>query len=137
MDRKGGSIIKKKVKKLSPLQLAKQVANLAKNKKAEDILILDVKKICSFCDYFVIISAVADVHVKALLDYIVPTLKREYNLYPHHIEGEENNQWVIIDYVSVVVNIMLPETRQFYALERIWSKGKKVSYERKSKKSSK
>lgn len=82
-------------------------------------------------------SATAEVHVKALVDYIVPTLKKEYNLYPHHIEGTEYNHWVIIDFMSVVVNIMLPETREFYALERIWGKGKKVAYERKSKKSAK
>ncbi len=122
---------------MSPLQLARHIANLAKNKKAEDIVILDVKKICSFCDYFVIMSAAVEIHVKTLVEYIISTLKKEYILYPHHVEGTDYNHWVIIDYVSVVVNIMLPETREFYALERIWSKGKKVAYERKSKKSAK
>ncbi|MCS7185180.1 MAG: ribosome silencing factor [bacterium] len=123
------------MKKVSARTLAKKVAILASNKKAENIIILDVKKICSFCDYFVIMSGVADIHIKSLTEYIVLTLKKLYGILPHHLEGEDVNRWVVIDYVSVVIHIMLPEVREFYSLEKIWSKGKKVVYERKGKKS--
>lgn len=124
-----------KKKKPSPLTLAKLIIELAKNKKAEDVLILDLRKVCNFCDYFVIMTGLAEIHIKSLTEYIVTEVKKQYGVIPHHTEGEEYNRWVVIDYISVVVHIMLRELREFYALEKIWSKGKKVSYERKSKKS--
>lgn len=80
-------------------------------------------------------SAMAEIHVKSLTEYILSTLKKQYCLLPHHVEGENYNHWVIIDYLSVVVHIMLPEIREFYALEKVWVKGKKVKYEKQTKKS--
>ena len=127
--------IKKKI--FSPLTLAKLVANLAKDKKAEDIVILDLRKVCNFCDFFVIMSGSAEIHIKTLTEYIVTEIKKQYGIVPHHTEGEEYGRWVVIDYITVIVHIMLNELREFYALEKIWAKGKKVSYERKSKKSTK
>ncbi len=125
---------KKKISKLSSLSLAKIIAKLSSDKKAENIVVLDVKKISTFCDFFVIMTGSVDIHIESLKEYIITTLKRDYNVYPHHVEGEEYNRWVVIDYTSVVVHIMNPELREFYALERIWSKGKKVSYDKKGKK---
>jgi len=121
-------------RKLSSLRFAKLVANLAKDKKAENIVVLDVRKISSFCDFFVIMTGSVDVHIKALLDYITTTVKKNYSILPHHIEGEEFCRWVVVDYIDVIVHIMNPQLREFYALERIWARGKKVSYERKGKK---
>ncbi len=121
-------------RKISSLKFAKLVANLAKDKKAENIVVLDVRKISSFCDFFVIMTGSVDVHIKALLDYITTTVKKNSNILPHHIEGEEFYRWVVIDYIDVIVHIMNPQLREFYALEKIWAKGRKVSYERKSKK---
>lgn len=95
---------------------------------------MDVRKVSNFCDFFVIMTGTVDVHIEALKEHIVASLKKEHKVYPHHIEGEEFNRWVVIDYISVVVHIMCPELREFYALEKIWSKGKKIPYERKSKK---
>lgn len=80
-------------------------------------------------------SATVDIHAKSLTEHILLTLKKQYGLLPHHVEGEDYNRWVIIDYLSVVVHIMLPEIREFYALEKIWVKGKKVKYEKQTKKS--
>lgn len=117
--------------------MAKYIATLATDKKAEDVIILNLKKLSSFCDYLVIMSAQAQTHVEALLEYITKEVKDNFKILPHHVEGAEYKHWVVIDYISVVVNIMLPDVRAFYALEKIWSKAKKVSYERKSKKSSK
>jgi len=126
-----------KRKKLSPLKLAKLIANLSKVKKAEDVILIDVRKISSFCDFFVIMTGNVDVHIKAILEYITSTIKKNYNILPHHIEGEEFCRWVVIDYIDVVVHIMNPQLREFYALEKIWAKGKKVSYERKIKRDTK
>jgi ribosome-associated protein len=126
----------KNTKKISsPRTLAKLVAELAKNKKAENVVILDLRKVCNFCDYFVIMTGSAEIHVKSLTEYIVTEIEKQYDVVPHHTEGGEYNPWVVIDYINVVVHIMLSEVREFYALEKIWAKGKKVSYERKSKKS--
>ncbi|MCX7956563.1 MAG: ribosome silencing factor [Endomicrobia bacterium] len=124
----------KKLKKLSSLNLSKHIARLASKKKAEDILILDVKKFSNFCDYFVIMSALVDVHIKSLVEHIVDKVKKDFGRNPHHIEGENSKRWVIIDYIDVVVHIMTKDARDFYSLERVWYKGKPVKYEEKIKK---
>lgn len=80
-------------------------------------------------------TGLADVHVKSLTEHIILSVKKEFGITPHHTEGENFNRWVVIDYIDVVVHIMQQEVRDFYALEKIWARGKKVSYERKNKKS--
>jgi len=124
----------KKKKGISSIRLAKLVAELARNKKAEDVVILDLRKVCNFCDFFVIMTGTADIHIKSLTEYIITEVKKKYDILPHHTEGEEYNRWVVIDYIDVIVHIMLEELREFYALEKIWSKGKKIKTEKKEKK---
>lgn len=80
-------------------------------------------------------TGLADTHIKSLTENIALSVKKEFGRIPHHIEGENFNRWVIIDYIDVVVHIMNKDAREFYALEKIWSKGKIVDYERKIKKS--
>lgn len=79
-------------------------------------------------------TGLADVHIKSLTEQIILSVKKEFGILPHHTEGETSNRWVIVDYIDVVVHIMQEDIRNFYSLERIWSKGKKIAYERKDKK---
>ena len=100
-------------------QLAAKVAELTLAKKASEVVILDLRKLTSVTDYFVICSGQSDTQVKAISDHIEQELERE-NLRFWHKEGYSNLQWVLLDYVDVVVHIFLPHIREFYGLERLW-----------------
>lgn len=103
----------------SSYKLARKAANSALNKKAKDIIILDVRKLTSITDYFVICTGSVDIHVKAIVDEIKQKLKRDIK--PWHIEGYQNLRWVLMDYVDFVVHVFQEETRNYYRLERLWA----------------
>lgn len=100
-------------------QIAQRVAQLAWEKKGNDIVILDVKKLTDITDYFVIISGESDLHVKALCDYLEEKLEQE-QVKVWHREGYSNLNWVLLDYVDVVVHIFRDQTRKYYELEKLW-----------------
>ncbi|MCI0693772.1 arginine--tRNA ligase [candidate division KSB1 bacterium] len=100
-------------------KLARRSAKLALEKKAADIKIFDVSRLTSIADFFVICTGGVDSHVRAISEHIVDALKKE-DVRPWHIEGRERNQWVLIDFVDVVVHVFQPETRDYYGLERLW-----------------
>jgi ribosome-associated protein len=100
-------------------QLARKAADLALDKRAYEVKILDLRKLSTVCDYFVICSADADVQVKAISDHVRDELSRAGEKCWHR-EGYESLHWVLLDYVDVVVHIFLRETREFYALETLW-----------------
>ena len=106
-----------------PNTIAKKIAHLSLLKKAEDIIIMDVRKLTSITDFFIICSADSDKQVKAIADFIVEELEKvKVNLW--HIEGYQHLQWVLLDYVDVVVHIFQKETRDYYSLERLWGDAK-------------
>lgn len=107
------------MKKLSPLELARIAGRLALSKKGFDVRVLNLKGLSSVCDYFVIVSGGADMHVKAIAESIDEGLS-EVGESPYHIEGMEDGNWVLLDYVDVVVHVFRERTRQFYALEKLW-----------------
>jgi arginyl-tRNA synthetase len=100
-------------------KLARRTAELALEKKAADIKIFDVSRLTSIADFFVICTGSVDTHVRAISEHIVDELKKE-DVRPWHVEGRERYQWVLIDFVDVVVHVFQPETRDFYGLERLW-----------------
>ncbi len=100
-------------------KLAHRTAELALEKKAADIKIFDVSRLTSIADFFVICTGSVDSHVRAISEHIVDELKKE-GARPWHIEGRERCQWVLIDFVDVVVHVFQPETRDYYGLERLW-----------------
>jgi ribosome-associated protein len=122
---------------VKPVTLAKKIAKVCDAKKGENIVILNVSKISNFCDYFVIVTGVVENHISSLVDETVVEIKKVFKIVPFRIEGKEFKRWVILDYGRVIVHIMNPELREFYALEKIWAKGKMVSYETKTKKRAK
>ena len=107
------------MKQHSPLALARLAGKLALSKKGFDVRILKLKHISSVCDYFVIASGEADVHVRAIARSIHDGLAEE-GFKPFHREGMNEGNWVLLDYIDVVIHIMLEPTRQFYALEKLW-----------------
>ncbi len=108
---------------MRPKTLAKRAAKLALEKKAEDIVIADLRKLTTITDFFVICSAESSVQLKAIVDHIVEELEKK-GIKAWHIEGYTNLTWVLIDYVDVVVHIFLKPAREFYGLERFWGDAK-------------
>ena len=107
------------MRKPSPLDLARIAGRLALSKKGFDVRVLNLKGLSSVCDYFVIVSGEADIHVKAIAESISEGLV-EKGEQPYHVEGMEEGNWVLLDYIDVVVHVFRERTRQFYALERLW-----------------
>ncbi|MBN2429930.1 MAG: ribosome silencing factor [Acidobacteria bacterium] len=101
----------------------KTVFDILDNKKAMDIRILDVSKVCSFTDYFVICSGANEKHIQTLAEELEEKLKKQAGLRPSHVEGAGNAEWVLMDYFDLVVHIMSLEAREFYELDRLWADG--------------
>jgi ribosome-associated protein len=104
---------------LTPADLAERIAQVALEKKARDILILDLHELTSATDRFVVMTADSDTQVKAVADHIVEKLKAD-GMRAWHVEGLEGRRWVLLDYVDVVVHVFYSETRNFYSLETLW-----------------
>jgi ribosome-associated protein len=104
---------------LNSKDLALKLADLALSKKAENIKILDLRKLTTITDFFVICTGSSDTHVKAVADAVTNGSK-DLGEKPWHKEGFTLKSWVLLDYVEVVVHIFLNETRQFYSLEKLW-----------------
>ena len=107
------------MKKNLPLELVRMAGRLALEKKGFDVRILKLKEISSVCDYFLIVSGEADIHVKAIAQSIIEGLK-EAGERPMHVEGMVEGNWVLLDYIDVIVHVFKEPTRQFYSLERLW-----------------
>ena len=107
------------MKKITPLALARKAGKLALSKKGFDVKIMKVKAISSVCDFLVIASGEADMHVKAIARAVDDGL-REAGVKPYHLEGINEGNWVLLDYIDVVVHVFLEPTRKFYALEKLW-----------------
>ncbi|MBI1804003.1 MAG: ribosome silencing factor [Ignavibacteriae bacterium] len=108
---------------MTPKTLAKKIAHLALTKKAHKITILDLRKLTDMTDFFVICSADSDIQVKAIADTITDGTEM-IGVSAWHREGISQRQWVLLDYVDVVVHIFHREARRFYGLEKLWGDAK-------------
>lgn len=106
-------------------ELAHRIVDLASDKKAADIVMLRTAELTTMADYFVIASGRSDRQVHALSQAIVDELRVE-GIKPLGIEGKGGARWVLIDYGSVIVHVFAPEEREYYGLERLWSKAAQV-----------
>ena len=106
-------------KGIPPEKLAETIGETALTKKAEDVVILDIRGITSIADFFVIASGASDTHIKSITEEIVRTLKGE-GIHVWHIEGTAGARWILLDYVDIVVHIFHHEARMFYQLEKLW-----------------
>ena len=101
-------------------QLAAAVATYADDKKAASIVELDLRGVIDYTDFFVICSGSSDRQVKAIHDGIHAGCKADLGILPARVEGLTCAQWVLMDYLDVVVHVFMPDVREFYALERLW-----------------
>ena len=121
--------VQKKHLQKTSLQIARLAAQAALDKKAEDVIILDVHTISSFTDYFVIMSGRSTRHVQGLADAVDAEL-RSKRIKDASTEGLKEGLWVLLDYNDVVVHIFYSETRAFYDLEGLWHDAKSIDVER-------
>lgn len=99
--------------------LAYFIANTAVSKKGSNITILDLRKISTMVDYFIVITANSEVHARAIADDITKRL-RKLGIRRWHVEGHTHGHWILLDYVDVVVHIFLEEERVYYNIESLW-----------------
>ena len=105
-------------------KLFKTIIHAIQEKKGERIVSLDLKKIPeAVTDFFIICEANNPIQLKAIGDFVEEDVKRKCGENPYKHEGRQGEQWILIDYVNVVVHIMLAETRKFYKLEEMWNDG--------------
>ena len=101
-------------------ETVKAIAGYAGDVKAVEIVALDVRGVLDYADFFVICSGGTDRQTKAIHDRIHEGLKREHGLLPRRVEGTQQANWILMDYLDVVVHVFTPDTREFYGLERLW-----------------
>lgn len=106
------------MKKVQPKALAKRIIKAVWGKKAEDIILLNLKKISGVTDYFVICTAGSDVHARVLSDAVSDKFKGKDLIL--HVEGYENGRWILIDCFDVVLHIFMADAREYYSLEKFW-----------------
>jgi ribosome-associated protein len=112
-------------------QLATLCRDLAENKKAEDIVILDVHKLSSITDYFVIASGTSEPHLRAIVNEITDRLRDEHNVRARAVDGELHAAWQVLDFFDVIVHVMRADVRTKFDLEALWGDAPKVKPARK------
>jgi ribosome-associated protein len=101
-------------------QLVGAIAGYAADKKAIDVVELDLRGVLGYTDYFLVCSGNTGRQAKAIHDGILEGLKREHDTLPRRVEGSAQAGWILMDYLDVIVHIFTPETRDFYRLEQLW-----------------
>ena len=110
---------------LEPNEIARKAVEIAADRKAEDIVMLDISKVSTIADYFVICNGTGDRQVRAIAKEIDEKLG-ELGINPINVEGMTDARWVLMDYGAVLVHIFDPATREFYRLEQLWSEAQPV-----------
>ena len=111
-------------------KILKNIIKAIQEKKGENIISIDLRKIPeAVADFFIICEGASTTQVKAIADSVEEEVKKNCDELPYKHEGRQTMQWVLIDYVNVVVHVMLPENRRFYKLEDMWSDAPQEKHE--------
>ncbi len=110
-------------RKLEGMEKARRITDIASDKLATDIVLLDSRGVCSFADYFVMTSGDSVRQLKGLAEEIVHQLKQE-GTHPLHREGTAESGWILLDYGDVIVHLFSQDQRKYYSLEELWNDGK-------------
>jgi len=105
---------------MEPDALLAEIARYASDKKAIDVVELDLRSVLGYTDYFLICSGNTGRQARAIHDGILEGLKHEHDTLPRRVEGSPDAGWILMDYLDVVVHIFTPDTRAFYRLEQLW-----------------
>jgi ribosome-associated protein len=105
---------------LSPIEQARRIAALVQDKLARDVVILDMRPVCTYTDYFVVCTGNNERQTKAIWDEVHARLKKDNEVLPRAAEGATEATWIIADYLDVVLHVFTPEAREYYKLEDLW-----------------
>jgi ribosome-associated protein len=105
---------------MTPEDLARAIVEYAEDRKALDIVQLDLREMIGYTDYFVICSGRSERQTKAIHDGIHEGLKSTHGRLPRRVEGLPGARWILMDYLDVVVHVFVPDTREYYRLEQLW-----------------
>ncbi len=99
--------------------MVRRAAELALERKATDVLALDLRGLSTATDFFLIASGSSDIQIRAIVDHVMDELKKE-DVRPGHVEGKIGGRWALVDYIDFVVHVFHPAAREFYKLETLW-----------------
>ena len=105
---------------LTSLEQARRIAGLAHDKLAKDVVILDMRPVCIYTDFFVICSGQNPRQTRAIYDEVHTRLKADERVIPQSVDGAAEGTWIVADYIDVVLHVFTPEARSFYRLEDLW-----------------
>ncbi len=110
-------------------QLLNAIVEAISDKKGEDIVALDLRNIHDAAsDYFVVCHATVGIQIRAIAEHVINEVKEKLNISPYHKEGFENLEWVLIDYVDIVLHVFIKPRREYYSLEELWDDATKTHY---------
>lgn len=121
-----------KTKATTPAQLPEKIrraAELALERKAGEVVALDLRGISSATDFFVIATGSSDIQVKAIADRVTEGLREDLAEKPEHVEGLQTARWVLLDYIDFVVHVFHPQARDFYQIETLWGDAPRIEFE--------
>jgi ribosome-associated protein len=110
------------------LALVQRAAQIARDSRAQDVVLLDLRGVSDMTDFFLIVSGTSDTAVRSIGQHIVEDMKKE-GTPATHVEGIEKGRWVLLDYVDFVVHVFHPTLRNFYQLERLWADAEQIPVE--------
>lgn len=108
------------------LEIVKAAASAAVSRRAQNPVILDLRELDCFTDYFAIFSGISDVQVEGISEAILEELEANWDQRPWHREGAQKAEWILLDYVDFVIHVFLEERRSYYNLERLWAEAPHV-----------
>lgn len=108
--------------------LVDRAAELALERKAADVMALDLRGISTATDFFLLATGNSDIQVRAISENVIDELKKE-GVRPEHVEGLQGGRWVLIDYIDTVVHVFHPSAREFYQLEELWGDAPRRTYD--------
>jgi len=118
-------------------KLALLCRELADNRKAEDIVVLDVRELSTVTDYFVIASGTSEPHLRAIVDEITDELRDEHDVRPRAVDGTLQTAWIVMDFFDVIVHVMRKDVRERYDLETLWGDAPQVKPKKSAAKAAK
>jgi len=102
------------------LRLAHGVIDAIADKKGEDIILMDIREHTLFADYFVICSGASERQLKAIVEGVSEVARKQFQVHAHHVEGDPESGWILLDYTDIIIHVFSAERRRFYNLESLW-----------------
>lgn len=112
---------------MTSLEKTKLICKILSDKKASNIVFIEVTEKTSLCDYFIIAGGRSTTQVKSISENLEEKLEKEYGITPRRAEGIKGGRWSVLDYADVIVHVFNDEERDFYNLERLWEDGKNLT----------